>query len=64
MSADRVCAENTVGILKGWFSRLKYINTYSITSAAFVLHNFCYLANDTWVLDADENLENNYMDNI
>lgn len=54
LSADRVCIENTFGILKLRWARLKYINTYciakaiEITTAACVLHNFCYRNEDQW----------------
>lgn len=52
LSSCRVVIENIFGITKGRFRRLQYINTYSvskaieITTAACVLHNFCYLSND------------------
>lgn len=54
LSADRVCIENTFGIFKLRWSRVKFINTYcvskaiEITAAACVLHNFCYLNDDEW----------------
>jgi hypothetical protein len=57
LSGDRVCIENTFGILKGRWARLQYINTYSVSKAieistvACVLHNFCYLNNDEWQYD-------------
>lgn len=54
LSADRVAVENIFGIIKGRWRRLRYVNTYSIcksieiTTAACVLHNYCYLNNDEW----------------
>lgn len=41
-------------MLKGRWTRLKFVNTYSICKAveivtsACVLHNFCLRANDSW----------------
>jgi hypothetical protein len=54
LSSNRICIENTFGILKGRFTRLRYINTYSISKAveiivsSYILHNFCYMQNDQW----------------
>jgi hypothetical protein len=71
LSRDRVCIENTFGILKGRWARLQYINTYSVSKAieistvACVLHNFCYLNNDEWQYDIYEDMlnEEEYVNN-
>lgn len=49
-----MCIENTFGILKLRWARLKYVSTYciakaiEITTAACVQHNFCYKNEDQW----------------
>ena len=54
LSADRVVVEHIFARIKGRFRRVIFINTYSIskaieiTTAACVLHNFCYMNKDQW----------------
>lgn len=68
LSADRVRIENTFGILKGRWGRLKFINTYSVSkaieivTAACVLHNFCYLNTDEWHNEEHEQYDQNEED--
>lgn len=72
LSAARVCIENTFGIVKARWARLHYINTYSvskaieITTAACMLHNFCYLNHDEWpdeIQEDDNENEEVYVEN-
>ncbi|XP_044270364.1 putative nuclease HARBI1 [Tribolium madens] len=71
LSSDRVCIENAFGILKGRWARLKFINTYSIskaieiTTAACILHNYCYMNDDQWEEEIEidhDNEEEEYVD--
>ncbi|XP_063913273.1 putative nuclease HARBI1 [Zophobas morio] len=54
LSADRVVVEHIFARIKGRFRRVIFINTYfiskaiEITTAACVLHNFCYMNKDQW----------------
>lgn len=54
LSSARIAIENVFGLIKGRWRRLLYVNTYSISkaveiiTAACVLHNFCYMVQDTW----------------
>lgn len=55
LSSARIAIENVFGLVKGRWRRLLYVNTFSISkaieiiTAACVLHNFCYMANDEWI---------------
>lgn len=57
LSADRVVIEHAIGLLKERWRRLHFIKTYNISktieiaSAACVLHNFCLLNDDNYILE-------------
>jgi hypothetical protein len=48
LSSARVVIENIFGIVKGRWARLQFINTYNVSEAACILHNFCLLHSDQW----------------
>lgn len=64
LSADRVCIENTFGLIKGRWRRLFYIDVFNVAkaveiiTAACILHNFCYRYKDGWDNDNDEFIRN------
>lgn len=74
LSSDRIVIEHAFGLLKGRWSRLKYINTYNICKAievvvaACVLHNFCILNSDEWEgeyeSDSEDRINEIYIENM
>ena len=60
LSRGRVVVENTIGMLKGRFRRLKYLEMYNLNevqmviSAACVLHNVCILEGESYDEPLDE----------